>query len=78
MYCPQHVVNDLLIAFGRSSKKDAGTEVDELTTLSVSAIRRKLDEMGLEVDGSREAMIDSIKMSSCVQVVCSRTFECAV
>ena len=62
--CPQHVVKDLLIAFGRSSKKDAGTEVDELTTLSVSALRRKLDEMGLEVDGSREAMIESIKRGS--------------
>ncbi len=62
--CPQHVVKDLLIAFGRSSKKDAGTEADELKTLSVSALRRKLDEMGLDVDGSREAMIESIKRGS--------------
>ena len=59
---PGHVVKDLLVAFGRNSKKGVhGTNVDELTTLCVSALRRKLDKMGLEVDGSREAMIDSIK-----------------
>ena len=57
-------MKDLLIAFGRSSKKDAGTKIDELTTLSVSALRRKLDKMGLEVDGSREVMIESIKSHS--------------
>ena len=62
---PGHVVKDLLIAVGRHSKKDTnGTNVDELTTLSVSELRRKLDKMGLEVDGSREAMIDSIKSHS--------------
>eukprot|EP00986_Skeletonema_menzelii_P015449 scaffold11756_cov151-Skeletonema_menzelii.AAC.14 len=62
---PTHVVKDLLIAVGRNSKKDAGgTEVDELTTLSVSSLRRKLDKMGLEVDGSREAMIESFKSHS--------------
>mmetsp|Transcript_11354 Transcript_11354/g.18787 ORF Transcript_11354/g.18787 Transcript_11354/m.18787 type:complete len:287 (-) Transcript_11354:526-1386(-) len=62
---PGHVVKDLLVAFGRNSKKGVhGTNVDELTTLCVSALRRKLDKMGLEVDGSREAMIDSIKSHS--------------
>ena len=64
---PGHIVKDLLIAVGRNSKKDAsGTndEDNELTTLSVSALRRKLHKMGLEVDGSREAMIESIKSHS--------------
>ena len=56
---PGHVVKDLLIAVGKSKKKEAGN--DELTTISVSALRRLLDMMGLEVDGSREAMIESIK-----------------
>ena len=53
-------MKDLLVAVGSYSncKKDA---VDELTTLSVSDLRRKLDEMGVGVDGSREAMIESIK-----------------
>jgi hypothetical protein len=62
---PAHVVKDLLVAFGRGSKKEAnGASVDELTTLCVSALRRKLHKMGLEVDGSREAMIASIRSNS--------------
>ncbi len=64
--CPGHCMKDLLIAFGRNNTNDAnGTIVDdELTTLGVSELRRKLDKMGLEVDGSREAMIESIKSHS--------------
>ena len=64
--CPGHLMKDLLIAFGKSKKKEDGnrTNVDELTTLSVSALRRKLHKMGLKVDGSREAMIESIKSQS--------------
>ena len=63
--CPGHVVKDLLIAVGRNSRKGgSGTSDDELTTLSVSALRKKLDKMGLDVDGSREAMIESIKNHS--------------
>ena len=62
-FVPGHSMKDLILAFGRSSnsKNDAKDDVDELTTLSVSDLRRKLDEMGLDVDGSREAMIESIK-----------------
>ena len=56
---PGHVVKDLFIAFGR--KDTNGTNADELTTLSVNDLRRKLNKMGLEVDGSREVMIESIK-----------------
>ena len=61
---PGHLMKDLLVAFNMKdkSKKDAsGTSTDELTTLSVNALRRKLDEMDLSVDGSREAMIESIR-----------------
>jgi speckle-type POZ protein len=63
---PGHLMKDLLIAFGRSSnsKKDTNGSADELTTLSVSDLRRKLAEKGLDVDGSREAMIESIKNSA--------------
>ena len=62
---PGHVVKDLLIAVGRNSKKGAkGANTDELSTLSVSELRRRLHERGLEVDGSREAMIESIKNHS--------------
>jgi hypothetical protein len=63
---PGHVVKDLLLAFSNSSKKDANgaTAAEELTSLSVSALRRKLEEKGLDIDGSREAMIESIKNNS--------------
>ncbi|KAL7453648.1 hypothetical protein ACHAWC_005297 [Mediolabrus comicus] len=62
---PADVVKDLLVAVSRNGKKEAsGTTTDELTTLSVNALRRKLDEKGLDIDGSREAMIESIKNNS--------------
>ena len=60
--CPGHILKDLLIAVGRNSKNDSSAaNVNELTTLCVSALRRKVHEKGLEVDGSREAMIEAIK-----------------
>ena len=65
--CPGHLMKDLIVAFsGKISKADTHrTEVnDDLTTVCVSALRRKLHKMGLEVDGSREAMIESIKSHS--------------
>ncbi len=60
---PGYLMKDLLVVIGRNGKKDEcdTAAVDELTTLSVSDLRRKLDEMGLDVDGSREAMIETIK-----------------
>jgi hypothetical protein len=61
---PAHVVKDLLVAFSKNSKKDGSTSTDELTNLSVSALRRRLAEKGLDIDGSREAMIESIKNNS--------------
>jgi hypothetical protein len=64
---PGHLMKDLLVAFNMKdkSKKDAsGATTDELTSLSVNDLRKKLDEMGLDVDGSREAMIESIRNNS--------------
>ena len=61
---PAHVVKDLLVAFSSNRKKDVPTTTDELTSLSVSALRSKLAEKGLDIDGSREAMIESIKNNS--------------
>ncbi|MFN9898073.1 MAG: hypothetical protein ACK55Z_04595, partial [bacterium] len=59
------VIKDLLVAFSSNNKIEAnGTSGDELTTLCVSSLRRKLHKMGLDVDGSREAMIASIKSNS--------------
>ena len=34
---------------------------DELFVMSVSELRRKLPEVGLDVDGSREAMIEALQ-----------------
>ena len=64
-------MKDRLIAFGRSSnsKKDTNGTADKLTTLSVSDLRRKLNEMGLDVDGSREAMIESSKAMRRIQMM---------
>ena len=63
---PGHVVKDLLVVISRNGKKEASdtAAADELTTLRVSDLRRKLAEKGLNVDGSREAMIESIKNSA--------------
>lgn len=62
---PGYLMKDLLLAVSNNSKKEGtGTTTDELTTLSVNDLRRKLDEMDLSVDGSREAMIESIRNNS--------------
>jgi speckle-type POZ protein len=63
---PGHLMKDLLVVISRNGYKDAfdSAAADELTNLRVSALRRKLDEMGLDVDCSREAMIESIKNSA--------------
>jgi hypothetical protein len=59
---PVHVVKDVMIAFGRKMK--GGTNdgsKDKYTIMRVSELRMKLSEVGLDVDGSREAMIDALK-----------------
>ena len=62
---PGYLMKDLLLTVGKNSRKEeAGTTADELSTLCVSALRRKLAEKGLDVDGSREAMIESIRNNS--------------
>ena len=64
---PGHLMKDLLVAFNRkgsSKNEEGGTTTDDLTSLSVSALRRRLEEKGLDIDGSREAMIESIKNNS--------------
>ncbi len=66
---PGHVVKDLLVATARSkreynmgvdnkSNKDAASD---LNTMRVSELRKWLQEKGLDVDGSREAMIETLR-----------------
>eukprot|EP00986_Skeletonema_menzelii_P017784 scaffold22011_cov132-Skeletonema_menzelii.AAC.3 len=35
---------------------------DDLSAMSVNELRRKLSELGLDVDGSREAMIEALQV----------------
>ncbi|KAL7547731.1 hypothetical protein ACHAWF_011019 [Thalassiosira exigua] len=60
---PGGMFADLLTAMARAKKKDANAEGDgvKLSTMRVSELRKKLDEKGLEVDGSRESMIQTLK-----------------
>eukprot|EP00984_Skeletonema_dohrnii_P004977 scaffold1761_cov78-Skeletonema_dohrnii-CCMP3373.AAC.10 len=55
---PGHLMKDLMVAFGRKMK---GTnEGSNYTTMRVSELRMKLAKVGLDVDGSREAMIEAL------------------
>ena len=63
--CPGHIMRDLFDAISRVGKDgSSAADADELTNLCVSSLRKKLDGMGLEVDGSRETMIEAIKNSN--------------
>ena len=59
---PGHLLKDVFVAMNKAQGKSGGDNA--FAAMSVSALRRKLDKMGLEVDGSREAMIESIKSHS--------------
>ena len=62
---PGHLMKDLLVAFGMSKKEGKGNEKEEdFDVMRVSELRVKLDKMGLDVDGSREAMIEALHKSS--------------
>ena len=56
---PSRLVTDLMVAMARSEKKSS--RGGELSTMRVSELRRLAHEKGLDVDGSRETLIASIK-----------------
>jgi hypothetical protein len=60
---PGSMVKDVLTAIKRGKKKDDGSSGDpgDFNTIRVDTLRRMLNEKGLDVDGSREAMIASLK-----------------
>ncbi|KAL7527599.1 hypothetical protein ACHAWF_002238 [Thalassiosira exigua] len=59
---PSGLFVDLLNAMNRGKKKDAGNDNGtELSKMRVDDLRKKLSEKGLAVDGSREAMVASLK-----------------
>mmetsp|Transcript_21709 Transcript_21709/g.47224 ORF Transcript_21709/g.47224 Transcript_21709/m.47224 type:complete len:405 (+) Transcript_21709:47-1261(+) len=63
---PGSVVTDLLAAMGRSKRKDddSSDASGGFNTMRVADLRRMLSEKGLDVDGSREAMIALLKENS--------------
>ena len=61
---PGNLMNDLLVATTRSKKTIENNVTNDLSTMRVSELRRKLYEKGLNVDGSREAMIEALKSDS--------------
>ena len=63
---PGGIVTDVLTAVTR--EKNKGANMDSIyeyqfNTMRVSELRTKLDEKGLDVDGSREAMIATLQES---------------
>ena len=60
---PAHLLKDIFVAINKVHGKSGGDD-DAFAAMSVSELRKKLDEKGLDVDGSREAMIESIKSHS--------------
>ena len=64
---PGHLVKDLMAAVNRGKKKngasESGSSCQELNNMRISELRRKLYEKGLDVDGSRETMIATLKVA---------------
>ena len=71
---PGNVCKDLLAAVTRrydygdgddDDEKDKGEEdYDDLATMRIGELRKKVQEKGLEIDGSRDALIDALKEHS--------------
>ncbi len=76
---PGNVVKDLMVAFDGSKKHirkecndncsdseddDDDEDDEDYSLMRVSELRRKLDAQGLDVDGSREAMIEALDNST--------------
>jgi len=62
---PGHLMKDLLVAVGMSKRGGKCNEKEkDFDTMRINELRVKLDKMGLDVDGSREAMIVALRKSS--------------
>eukprot|EP00984_Skeletonema_dohrnii_P031355 scaffold23704_cov72-Skeletonema_dohrnii-CCMP3373.AAC.2 len=60
------IMKDLLVATTRRVKESKNEVTTDMNLMRVSELRRKLNEKGLDVDGSREAMIASLIHSESV------------
>lgn len=65
---PGHIVKDLLVAISRNKKESkaavGAVKGKDFDTMRVSELRMELSELGLDVDGSREAMIEALRKSA--------------
>ena len=62
---PGSVVKDLLTAVNRNvDDGSTSTDANDFSMMRVSTLRKMLDEKGLDVDGSREAMIARLEQSA--------------
>mmetsp|Transcript_17910 Transcript_17910/g.32531 ORF Transcript_17910/g.32531 Transcript_17910/m.32531 type:complete len:382 (-) Transcript_17910:395-1540(-) len=61
---PGHLVKDVLIAVNRGKGKDEAGGGNGFRTMRVSDLRKQLHKKGLDIDGSREAMIAILKENS--------------
>jgi hypothetical protein len=63
---PGHLMKDLLTSVARGEKEglDASTDPNDFNTMRVSTLRKMLHDKGLDVDGSRETMIATLKENS--------------
>ena len=63
---PGHLVKDLLTVVARGKEEGSASSADagDLSTTRVSALRKMLHEKGLDIDGSREAMIALLEEKS--------------
>ena len=68
-HIPGHVMKDLVVATTRSVKESKNEVTTDMNLMRVSELRRKLNEKGLDVDGSREAMIAALIRSEEVESV---------
>jgi len=58
---PQGLFGDLLTAMTREKENKKASSADKLTIMTVSELRKRLDDLGLEVDGSRESLIATLR-----------------
>ena len=64
---PSSMITDVLTAVARVDQANEGgddSESVDYNKLRVSELRKRLDDKGLDVDGSREAMIALLKENS--------------
>jgi len=58
---PGHLVADLLTAVSRGEQNGTIADITNYNKMRVGALRKMLDQKGLDVDGSRESMIALLK-----------------